>query len=125
MGGTISIFVLGNAKEAAFDNLSFADDHTLLAAEDRGDTLHKQLNRLDSIWSYTTDGSEPPLRFLALGRDPVSVERGDNEPTGLQVSNGSTKLHEQPGDLSNLVGARAFLTRQHGQNQVWEIVRVD
>lgn len=125
MGGTISIFVLGTAQQSSFDNLDFADEHTLLAAEDRGDTLHKQLNRLDSIWAYTTDGSEPPLRFLALGRDPVAVERGDNEPTGIHVSNGSTKLHEQPGDLSNLVNARAFLTRQHGQNQVWEIVRVE
>jgi Bacterial protein of unknown function (DUF839) len=125
MGGKISIFVLGTAEQSSFDNLAFADEHTLLAAEDRGDALHTQLNRLDSIWSYTTDGSEPPLRFLALGRDPIAVIHGDNEPTGLHVSNGSTDINGQPGTLSNLMGARAFLTRQHGQNQVWEIVKAD
>ena len=32
--GKISIFVLGDADHASFDNLTFADDHTLLAAED-------------------------------------------------------------------------------------------
>jgi len=65
--GKISIFVLGDADHAAFDNLTFADDHTLLAAEDRGDTLHIQLNKLDSVWAFATDGSAAPCRFVALG----------------------------------------------------------
>lgn len=122
--GTISIFVLGNAEQNSFDNVAFADDHTLMAAEDRGEGLHGQLNRLDSVWAYTTDGSQPPLRFVALGRDPVSEASGaDNEPTGLHVSNGSTALTDQPGSLGNLNGARGFLTRQHGQDFVWEIVK--
>lgn len=121
--GRISIFVLGTAQQSSFDNLSFADDHTLLATEDRGDTLHGQLNKMDSVWSYTTDGSEPPLRFVALGRDAVAEVDGDNEPTGLHVSNGSTDLNAQPGTIENLEGARGFLTRQHGQNVVWEIVK--
>ncbi len=121
--GTISIFVLGTAEQSSFDNLSWADDHTLLAAEDRGDTLHAQLNRLDSIWAYTTDGSEPPLRFLALGRDKIAEVRGDNEPTGVHVSNGSTSINSQPGTIDNLVGARGFFTRQHGENVVYEIVK--
>jgi hypothetical protein len=121
--GLISIFVLGTAQQASFDNLSFADDHTLIAAEDRGDTLHTQLNTLDSIWSYTTDGSEPPLRFLALGRDVIAATKGDNEPTGTHVSNGSMASNEQPGTIDNLVGARGFFTRQHGQNVVYEIVK--
>jgi len=121
--GTISIFVLGTAEQSSFDNLSWADDHTLLAAEDRGDTLHAQLNRLDSIWAYTTDGSEPPLRFLALGRDKIAEVRGDNEPTGVHVSNGSTAINSQPGTIDNLIGARGFFTRQHGENVVYEIVK--
>jgi hypothetical protein len=121
--GTISIFVLGTAEQSSFDNLSWADDHTLLAAEDRGDTLHAQLNRLDSIWAYTTDGSEPPLRFLALGRDKIAEVRGDNEPTGVHVSNGSTSINSQPGTIDNLIGARGFFTRQHGENVVFEIVK--
>jgi hypothetical protein len=121
--GFISIFVLGTAAQASFDNLVFADEHTLLAAEDRGDTLHTQLNRLDSIWAYTTNGSEPPLRFVALGRDKIAEIKGDNEPTGTHVSNGSVAPNEQPGTIDNLVGARGFFTQQHGKNTVYEILR--
>src|SRR5262249_24595055 len=121
--GTISIFFLGTKEQNSFDNLSWADDHTIMATEDRGDNLHTQLNTLDSIWAFTTDGSEPPLRLLALGRDIVAQTRGDNEPTGLHVSNGSTDPTQQPGTIENLVGARAFFTQQHGENRVWEIVK--
>jgi hypothetical protein len=122
--GTISIFVLGDAVHASFDNLTFSDAHTLLATEDRGDLLHTQLNRLDSVWAYATDNSAPPRRFVALGRDQASVNAGeDNEPTGLHVSVGGTSAADLPGTLNNLASPRAFLTRQHGDNQVWEIVK--
>jgi Bacterial protein of unknown function (DUF839) len=122
--GKISIFVLGDADHASFDNLTFADDHTLLAAEDRGDTLHLQLNKLDSVWAFATDESAAPGRLVALGRDGVSVAHGeDNEPTGLHVSAGGTSVADLPGTLNNLVGSRAFLTRQHGENQLWEIIK--
>jgi hypothetical protein len=121
--GKLSIFVLGDSAHASFDNLTFADDHTLLATEDRGDTLHVQLNTLDSVWAFATDGSSTPRRFVALGRDHTSVSAGeDNEPTGLHVSTGSTSAANLPGTWNNLVSPRAFLTRQHGDNQVWEIV---
>jgi hypothetical protein len=124
--GTISIFFLGDSVHNSFDNLTFADDHTLLAAEDRGDTLHAELNTLDSVWAFSTNGSEPTLRFVALGRDKVSEVAGeDNEPTGLHVSNGSMDLASQPGTEENLVGARGFLTRQHGENVVWEITKTN
>ena len=120
--GKISIFVLGDAGHASFDNLTFADAHTLLAAEDRGDTLHKQLNKLDSVWAFATDWSAAPRRFVALGRDSLSVTKGeDNEPTGLHVSVGSTAVDGLPGTLNNLNHPRAFLTRQHGENVLWEI----
>jgi len=134
--GKIAIFVLGDAEHSSFDNLTFADHKTLLAAEDRGDGLHRQLNTLDSVWTFFVDGSAPK-RFIALGRDPASEQdaafldastpgfqnEGDNEPTGLHVSTGSTSLEGLPGTLDNLEHPRAFLTRQHGQNEVWEIVK--
>jgi Bacterial protein of unknown function (DUF839) len=120
--GKLSILVLGNADHASFDNLTFADDHTLLATEDRGDTLHVQLNKLDSVWAFATDGSAAPRRFVALGRDSLSWKQGeDNEPTGLHVSAGSTLVDGLPGTTNNLVKPRAFLTRQHGENVLWEI----
>src|SRR5262249_39099869 len=120
--GTIGIFVLGDSDHASFDNLSFADDHTILTTEDRGDLLHTQLNKLDSVWSYSTDGSAPPRRFVALGRDATSVQKGeDNEPTGIHVSAGNPSISGMPGTEADLFNVRAFLTRQHGDNVIWEI----
>jgi hypothetical protein len=62
--GTISIFVLGDAIHSSFDNLTFADTNTLLVAEDRGDTLHEQLNRLDSVWAFRVDDSQHGRNIL-------------------------------------------------------------
>ena len=124
--GTISMFVLGDADHASFDNLTFADPNTLLATEDRGDLLHGQLNHLDSVWAFTVSGFKSAKRFVALGRDATSVAGGeDNEPTGLHVSNGNELTLGQPGTFLNLLFARGFLTRQHGDNVVWEIVKTD
>jgi hypothetical protein len=122
--GIIRILVLGDADHASFDNLSFADPGTLLATEDRGDNLHEQLNKLDSVWAFSVSGTRPARRFIALGRDATSVTNDeDNEPTGLHVSNGNELKNGQPGTLLNLLFARGFLTRQHGDNVVWEIVK--
>jgi hypothetical protein len=122
--GLISIFVLGDADHSSFDNLSFADETTLLATEDRGDTLHIQLNKLDSVWAYSVTGALPPLRFVALGRDATSEAKGeDNEPTGLHVSAGNPSPDALPGTDANLFNARGFLTRQHGDNVLWEITK--
>jgi hypothetical protein len=121
--GRISIFVLGDAAHASFDNLTFADFNALLATEDRGDSLHNQLNTLDSVWAFSVSGRRAK-RFIALGRDATSVTAGeDNEPTGLHVSNGSPFPFAQPGSSLNLLFARGFVTRQHGDNVVWEIVK--
>ena len=47
----------------------------------------------------------------------------DNEPTGLHVSVRGTSAADLLCTLNNLASPRASLTRQHGDNQVWEIVR--
>jgi hypothetical protein len=90
--GVISLLYLGDHTHNSFDNLAFANEHQLLATEDRGDTLHTQLNTLDSVWAFETRlPKKAPIRFIALGRDATSVAHGeDNEPTGLFVSDGST-----------------------------------
>lgn len=121
--GTISIVVLGDEVHNSFDNLTFADKDTLLAGEDRGDTLHEQLNRFDSIWAYDVSGKHPaaPARLLALGRDRFATGE-DNEPTGLHYSDGDSSLR-------GMVGAREvepcdgllFFTQQHGENNVYLI----
>ena len=140
--GFISIAVLGDADHASFDNLAFADHDTLLAAEDRGDGLHTQLNKLDSVWAFRVGGDDDDdgaraARFIALGRDTASEQDsillgtpgfqndGDNEPTGLHVSSGDTSARGLLGTSQNLEHARWFVTQQHGLNRVFEVVRTD
>src|SRR6266536_6455542 len=94
--GHISLVVLGDADHAAFDNMTFADDKdTVLLAEDRGDTLHDQLNKLDSIWAYKLNKNDPTrntvVRFVALGQDQLATDE-DNEPTGLHMSEGDATI---------------------------------
>ena len=127
--GTIAIFVLGNADQASFDNLTFVDSHTMLVAEDRGDLLHGQLNKLDSVWAYDIGANLNARRFLALGEDPVAaaaaaVGDGDNEPTGLNISEGAADIFRLLGRPAAMTYSRWFLTQQHGQNNVYEIVPV-
>lgn len=136
--GTISIFTRGDADHASFDNLCFADDETLLVGEDRGDTLHGQLNALDSLWAYSTRKiNGESVRLVAEGRDPSAetdsvlarisapgfTNDGDNEVTGVHCSDGDPTV-------AGLLGARhvpragvsrVFFTQQHGDNVVWEI----
>ena len=138
--GTISLFVLGDKDHAAFDNLMFADTNTLIACEDRGDTLHKQLNTLDSCWAYNVKGDLNPRRFLALGRDDAALKDagfldaatpgyqndGDNEPTGIFISNGKQSSEDGTdgmlGTKRGLKGARWFINQQHGNNVAYEIL---
>jgi hypothetical protein len=140
--GEISIVVLGDADHASFDNISFLNEKTIITAEDRGDGLHSQLNKLDSIWSFRLSddddhdrGNVRDARFVALGRDTASEQdsnllgtpgfqnEGDNEPTGTHVSNGDTSVRGLLGARRSLDDARVFFTQQHGLNQVWEVVR--
>ncbi len=135
--GRLSIFFLGDKDHAAFDNLAFTGHDTLLAAEDRGDGLHKQLNTLDSIWAFDVRiPSSVPLRLVALGRDPASEidvnlgeantpgfqNEGDNEPTGLHFSTGGTRVFDMQGSGIEFGKARLFFTQQHGMNTVWEVI---
>jgi hypothetical protein len=121
--GTIKNIVLGDSTHNSFDNVTFGDSNTVLAAEDRGDTLHDQLDTLDSVWAYPLTNLTSPLRVVALGRDASAAGDGqeDNEPTGLFVSNGERIKPDQYGNPSNLIGARGFFTKQHGDNTVFEL----
>ena len=131
--GFISLVVLGDADHASFDNITFVDNRaTILVTEDRGDTLHDQLNTLDSIWAYKLNKQNPHQnivsRFVALGLDRLAGVPGeeDNEPTGLHMSEGDSSL-------SGLIGtntfrsdrARLFFTQQHGENNLFEVFPLD
>jgi Bacterial protein of unknown function (DUF839) len=122
----ISIVVLGDQNHASFDNLTFADENVLLAAEDRGDDLHDQLKILDSVWAYdVTKKNIPTARLIALGRDLDSSPSGaeDNEPTGLHFSEGKASIKGLIGTKTlNPNQSRLFFTQQHGENVVWEVL---
>lgn len=124
--GHISLVILGDADHAAFDNITFVDDKdTVLLAEDRGDTLHDQLNKLDSIWAYKLNRQHPErnivTRFVALGLDELATDE-DNEPTGLHMSEGDSTISGLIGTKVFKKGrARLFFTQQHGENNLFEI----
>ena len=104
--GRISLFFLGDHDHNSFDNLSFINKKQLLATEDRGDTLHTQLNTLDSVWAFNVNSGKA-IRFIALGRDATSIAHGeDNEPTGIYVSNGSSQKDGLLGTEDSLDEAR-------------------
>ena len=121
--GNISLVVLGDADHASFDNLTFVDDKdTILVGEDRGDTLHDQLNKLDSIWAYKLSPAGTTVaRFIALGQDQMATDE-DNEPTGLHMSEGDATIDGLIGtEVFKKNRARLFFTQQHGENNLFEV----
>jgi hypothetical protein len=108
--------------------------------EDAGDTLHGQRNALDSGYALDADAdygnaSNQPLRWLAEGRDASATidsafggfgkNDGDNEITGIHVSNGDSTVHGVLGTGAPKLwheGWRWFYTQQHGDNPTYEVV---
>ena len=128
--GNISLVVLGDADHASFDNVTFVDDRdTILVTEDRGDGLHDQLNKLDSIWTYKLNRQHPErslaARFVALGLDRLATDE-DNEPTGLHMSEGDATIGGLIGSREFRTNrARLFFTQQHGENNLYEVFPLD
>jgi hypothetical protein len=142
--GKLTLFYAGDQAHTGLDNTVFFDDHRIAFVEDAGDTLHGQRNALDSgfLWDTRLDYSKPstpaPVRFLAEGRDPSATldsaftafsgfnNEGDNEITGIHVSDGDA-------GFGGVLGARvprffqgdddwrAFYTQQHGDNVTYEL----
>lgn len=142
---TVKTILNGDSIHNSFDNVTFADRSRVLIGEDRGDTLHQQLNALDSLWQFDTHQPLDQIvadgrRVIAQGRDPESSSDvalkeggagthndGDNEVTGIDVSNGSTSPSGLLGalDPGEGKGWRVFVTGQHGANVTFEIVKPD
>jgi hypothetical protein len=135
--GTLSLFYKADEATAAFDNVTFLSKNLVTFVQDAGDTLHSQANALDSGWvlDATKDYSRAgvrPLRWLAEGRDASATidsatptgNDGDNEITGVHVSDGDTStggiLGAKVPDLRNSQW-RWFYTQQHGDNSTFEV----
>ncbi|CAI9416449.1 alkaline phosphatase PhoX [Nocardioides sp. T2.26MG-1] len=143
--GTISIAAVGDEAHAGFDNIAFLTKDDLLVVEDAGDGLHEQRNALDSGYLYHLgdrrshgkaqgkDRAPRPVRWLAEGRDAsatydasagLSYNDGDNEITGIHVSDGDPTTAGLLGaKVPNPFAAswRTFWTQQHGDNVTWEV----
>jgi hypothetical protein len=109
--GTLRLLYQGDVEHTGFDNLTFASEDVLAVVEDAGDSLHTQRNALDSGYlvdtriDYAAAGAPRPVRFLAEGRDPSATidaglagtpgfkNDGDNELTGIHVSDGDPSTH--------------------------------
>ncbi len=143
--GTLTMFFKCDRAHSGFDNSAFFTRDQVAFVEDAGDTLHAQRNALDSgyLFDANTDYSNPAnqaVRFLAQGRDasatidssllgsPGFRNDGDNEITGIHVSDGDPGPHGILGDRIpkpfNPDGHwRAFYTQQHGDNVTYELLR--
>ncbi|WP_343907221.1 alkaline phosphatase PhoX [Nocardioides aquiterrae] len=139
--GTITIAAVGDVAHTGLDNISFLTRDDLLIVEDAGDGLHEQRDALDSGFLYdlgAAKGRGAPkaptaVRWLAEGRDASatfdatggpSYNDGDNEITGIHVSDGDPTAAGLLGaKLPNPAGSawRTFWTQQHGDNTTWEV----
>ena len=121
--------------------MAFLSRDRVAFVEDAGDTLHTQRNALDSgfVFDVTADYSNSanqPVRFLAEGRDASATidsandgfgkNEGDNEITGIHVSDGDPTVDGILGaELPQLFENKSwrwFYTQQHGDNWTYEIV---
>jgi Alkaline phosphatase PhoX len=138
--GTLTMFYKSDEAHSGLDNVAFLSRDVVSFVEDAGDLLHTQRNALDSGYAFNTtvDYASPanqPVRWLAEGRDASATidsafdgfgkNDGDNEITGLHVSDGNPGpggiLGAQAPDLHS-PGWRWFYTQQHGDNTTWQVV---
>jgi hypothetical protein len=140
--GRLSLLYAGNKEHTGFDNVTFFDQDHVAFVEDASDGVHAARNAFDSGYlfdvrrDYAKGGD--PVRFLAEGRDPSATldgmlgalgngfqNEGDNEITGIHVSDGDPT----PGGILGAKvprlfhdGWRLFWNQQHGDNVAWEII---
>jgi len=145
---SLSLFYRGDVTHTGLDNVCFLTKDLVLSGEDAGDTLHAQRNGLDSLWmfdanaDYGSAAPPAPVRVLAEGRDasattdsaigaaypgprPGFTNDGDNEITGIHVSDGDPTVSGLFGVRSPRPfrdGWRVFWSQQHGDNVLWEII---
>jgi hypothetical protein len=138
--GKLTLFFSSKQATSSLDNVQFLARDSLVGVQDMGDTLHAQSNALDSgfVFDVGADYSQPsttPVRWLAEGRDPSATidaagggfgkNDGDNEITGIHVSDGDPSARGILGEKVPFVfhnGWRWFWTQQHGDNITWEVL---
>jgi hypothetical protein len=154
--GKLSLFFLSNENQTGFDNVAFLSSSKISFVEDAGDLLHTQRSNdtrsgvagvnagFDSGWVFDvtvdySNGNAKPTRWLAQGRDASAAidgstpgafpkNDGDNEITGLHVSNGDPSIQGILGAKAPHIfhgGWRWFWNQQHGDNFLFEVIPSD
>ena len=134
------MFYKSDQAHTGLDNVAFLSKDTISFVEDAGDTLHGQRNALDSAFAFDVDAdyanpANQPVRWRAEGRDASATidaadagfgkYDGDNEITGLHVSDGDPTADGILGARIPRLGDahwRWFSTQQHGDNTTYEVV---
>ena len=142
--GSLTLLYKSDIGHTGFDNIQFLTKDRVIAVEDAGDTLHTQRGFFDAgyVFNVNDDYAKPttnlPVRMIAQGRDPLATidslwsgqpgfqNDGDNEITGIHVSDGDNSR-------AGILGAkdpqpwdgkwRVFYTQQHGLNQTFELLK--
>jgi hypothetical protein len=140
--GKLTMLYRSDEVHSSFDNVAFLSKDLITFVEDAGDRLHTQRNALDSgyvldVTQNYANAATQPLRWLAEARDPSATldsandgfgkNEGDNEITGVHVSDGDTSVRGLLGtNAPNLRDSRWrwFYTQQHGDNPTYEVVPV-
>ncbi|MFO1033006.1 MAG: hypothetical protein U1E15_02565 [Hyphomicrobiales bacterium] len=144
--GTLSLVYRGDVGHSGFDNMAFLTADQIIAVEDGGDKLHGQRKAFDAGYvidlntDYGAAGAAEPVRMISNGRDELATadsallakaddngfqNDGDNEITGIHVSDGDASV---AGLLGTKIptpfkdGWRVFYTRQHGKNETYEVM---
>jgi hypothetical protein len=138
--GRLTMFYRANQTTSSFDNVAFLSRDDISFVQDAGDALHTQANALDSAFVLDTTANyanpaNKPVRWLAEGRDPSATidsatptgNDGDNEITGLHVSDGDPSVGgilgaKNPQLFDGSSKWRWFYTQQHGDNFTWEVL---
>jgi hypothetical protein len=142
--GKLSLVYKGDQAHSGFDNLAFTDAGQLAVVEDAGDLLHTQRKRAGLRIPVRPDpelcersaaaalpgrGSRPSATldsgFGSLPSPTGFQNDGDNEITGIHVSDGDAGVNgilgaKTPRPFTD--GWRVFYTQQHGDNPTWEII---
>jgi len=139
--GALRLVYNSDLEHTGLDNNAFFSGDHIAFVEDAGDTLHTQRAKLDSAYMFDLDKNycgtgRQPVRFIAEGRDPSATidsagggfghNDGDNELTGIYVSDGDTSkggiLGEKTPRPFRDSHWRAFYTQQHGDNVTYELI---
>lgn len=140
--GRLEMFYKADEAHSSFDNVAFFSKDVISFVQDAGDTLHTQANALDSAFTFNvrldySNSANQPVRWLAEGRGPSATldsandgfgkNEGDNEITGLHVSDGDPTIRGLLGtngpDLKDPQW-RWFYTAQHGDNSTFEVLPI-